>query len=312
MDNLVSIIMPAYNSAGTIREAILSAMSQSHENIELIIVDDGSTDETSSICQRYAEGDKRIKLVSQGRRGVSTARNTGVKAAKGEFIAFFDSDDLWEREKIELQLDVARNHSDAVVLTELIRFSGDRDSRRFFGIASPPPYVSKDQYIRTVLNLNNRDMVSLTTALLRKSHLEAAGLYDEKLRTSEDWDLWIRLAFRCQFMNIDKPLYFYRKYQGSLTSLTKMTDTLQGQLYIIDKVGKVGSVPASDLRIAKMNKYLEFAQHSLYQNLLFSALLCISKAAFTCPSGCAELFLQKLANKAERLMRNRSTHMKGS
>lgn len=291
---LVSIIMPAYNSAATISESIVSVLSQSHRDVELVIVDDGSTDETADICRRHAAQDNRVRLISQSNRGVSAARNTGIKAANGVYVAFLDADDLWEKEKIKQQMDSVRTHTGSIVLTGMIRFSGDGDARRFLTTTDPPPFLDQGRYARQILNLRNHEMGSFGTALVPKYCLDETFLFDERLRTSEDWDLWLRLAFRYPFENINKPLRLYRKYAGSLTTQTRMQDTLTGQLYIIQKIKERKLLSEADIKTARMNKYLEFAGHYRYAKLYFRSFLMVVNAAWSCPEGFRTLLFAKL------------------
>ena len=296
---LVSIIMPAYNSAATISESVASALSQSHRNIELVIVDDGSRDDTADICRRHAAQDNRIRLISQSNRGVSAARNTGIKAARGEYVAFLDADDLWETDKIEQQMNSVRMHPGSIVLTGMIRFSGDGSARRFLTTTDPPPFIDQEKYARQVLNLQNHEMGSFGTALVPTRCLGETFLFDERLRTSEDWDLWLRLAFRYPFENINEPLRLYRKYAGSLTTQTRMQGTLKGQLYIIDKVRQSKLLSNADIKMAQMNKYLEFAGHYRYIKMYFLSLVMVMHAAWSWPEG----FFALVAAKAGKLRR---------
>jgi glycosyltransferase involved in cell wall biosynthesis len=300
---LVSIIIPAYNAADTICASIDSALTQSYTDIEIIIVDDGSTDKTANICRHYLNKDARIKYISKKNSGVSAARNAGIKSAKGEFVSFLDADDLWERNKILLQVAASRKQPDAIILTELQRFSGDGPSRKLLSKTLLPQYTQKEEYIRAILNLENFEMACFGTALVRKAHLDAVGLFDETLITAEDWDLWLRLAFHFPFVNIDQPLRLYRKYTGSLTTQTKLEKTLHGQLYIMDKVARFGVLSQEELRSAKMRKYLEFAGIYRYKKMRIAANLLTAKAIVTCPIGCGEQFRKKLSNKLSNILK---------
>ena len=291
---LVSIIMPAYNSAATISESIVSALSQSHRDLERVIVDDGSTDDTADICRRHAVQDNRVRLISQANRGVSAARNTGIKAAQGEYVAFLDADDLWDKEKIEQQMVSVRTHPGTIVLTGMIRFSGDGEARRFLTTTNPPPFLDQGRYARQILNLQNHEMGSFGTALVPRHCLNESFLFDERLRTSEDWDLWLRLAFRYPFENINKPLRLYRKYAGSLTTQTRMQDTLTGQLYIIKKIEERKLLSEADINMARMNKYLEFAGHYRYIKRYLRSFLMVTNAAWSYPEGFRTLICAKL------------------
>jgi len=298
---LISIIMPTYNSAQTIGASIVSATTQSYENIELIIIDDGSTDQTSEICNNYAKADARIRYIVQDNSGVSAARNTGIKMANGKFIAFLDSDDLWTQDKIELQMAAAAIRPDAVIVTGLRRFSGDGPDRELLSETMPPAFNGQQEYMRTILNLNNHEMAVFGTALVKKEHLEIVGFFDESLTTAEDWDLWLRLALRFPFVNIDQPLRLYRKYSNSLTMRTKLEKTLQGQLYIIDKAASSGKFLPSQIRYAKMRKHLEFANIYQYQSMRYAAILAILKALSSYPWGSGILLFEKLIKKMNRL-----------
>ncbi len=126
---LVSIIMPAYNVEKYIGDSIRSALAQSHRNIELIIVDDGSRDRTARVCQTWCRRDRRVRLIRARNGGVARARNIGIRSAKGEWIAFMDSDDLWKARKLERQLRAAREMGADVVYTGAWMFWNDRPER---------------------------------------------------------------------------------------------------------------------------------------------------------------------------------------
>lgn len=126
-DNLVSIIMPAYNAEKFITDSIQSVLSQTYKKFELIVIDDCSLDRTVQLVQNYAEQDKRIVLVQHKKnQGVAEARNTGLNLAKGDFIAFLDSDDKWVEDKLEKQLAVLKERNDVdVVYGSYYRFNND-------------------------------------------------------------------------------------------------------------------------------------------------------------------------------------------
>ena len=113
----VSIVMPAYNVAPYIREAICSALAQTYTDFELIVVDDGSKDDTAAIAKELAEQDARIRLVQQPNRGLAGARNTALRAARGEFFALLDSDDWWEREFLAEQIAILEANPDVDIVT---------------------------------------------------------------------------------------------------------------------------------------------------------------------------------------------------
>ena len=128
--DLVSIIMPSYNSAATILQSVESIQKQSYENWELLITDDGSQDETVGIVRKLCRDDGRIHLeVHPENRGAGEARNSSIRAARGRYIAFLDSDDLWLPTKLELQIDFMREKQAALTYTWYQRFDGDKLGR---------------------------------------------------------------------------------------------------------------------------------------------------------------------------------------
>lgn len=295
--DLVSIIMPVYNSKETIEESIASAVAQHYENIELIIVDDGSNDGTADLCRKFVKQDKRIKFFFQTNKGVSAARNTGIKKAEGDFFSFLDADDLWDERKIELQIAAAKENPEAVILSQLQRFSGNGTSRRFLSCTSPPKYQEKGEYLRALVNLKNHDMANFGTALIRKRHLETVGLFDENLHLAEDWDLWLRLAVCFPFVNVNLPLRLYRKHQDSLTMQNQVEKALQYQLAIIDKLARSGLMRLYEIRAAKLQKCLEFYEIFRYRQMRMAAFRVIGKGVLTDSAGIVKIFWGKLCKK---------------
>ncbi len=124
----VSVIMPVYNSGKYLNKAIESVLSQTYEDFELVIVNDGSTDNSASICRKYAEKDKRIKFIDQKNKGVSAARNTALASVSGHNIAFVDSDDVIDKHFLEIMLREKEKSSAEIVMCSFERFSTDRPS----------------------------------------------------------------------------------------------------------------------------------------------------------------------------------------
>jgi len=209
---LVSVIMPAYNAERTIEQSILSVLNQSYSQLELIIVDDGSTDSTISKVKSFF--DHRIRLVSQPNQGVSVARNTGICHSSGEFIAFLDSDDCWIANKLSVQIAClrAKNEIDFVfssfkILTERGIFNGPVHTNRFTSSNTLGSRILVSDYIGTL------------TVLLRKSILDKHSplYFDPSLSGTEDWDLWIRVLQTARPLYINTDLAYYRQSSSSLS-----------------------------------------------------------------------------------------------
>lgn len=215
---LVSVVIPTYNCALYIRETIESMLAQRGvPGMEVIVVNDGSTDETAAIARSFGSA---VRVLDQSKRGVSSARNHGIRAARGEFIALVDHDDYWFPDKLAHQVAAfeARPEVD-VVFTEFRRWyaqgpqSGFADPSVFADEAMLPgtdPEFSGWIYHRMLLD----SCVLTSTALVRAQALAVAGGFDESLPFSEDWDLWMRVSRTSQFLKLREVSTLYRQHSG--------------------------------------------------------------------------------------------------
>jgi glycosyltransferase involved in cell wall biosynthesis len=209
-DPLVSIVMPTYNRADVIGETIKSILAQHLRNFELVVISDGSTDNTEAVVESYR--DSRIKLVKQTNSGgPARPRNTGVEYAKGKYIAFCDDDDLWMPEKLQRQVEVMEQQSDAALcFTGGVTF-GDRDllSKR-----AVKKGVDRDHFQALLYG----NFIANSSVLVRKSVLEEVGPFNiEKfLHGAEDYEMWLRIAHRYRLVRIDEPLIRYRVHRNNL------------------------------------------------------------------------------------------------
>jgi len=196
----VSVVVPTYNRGWIINEAIDSVLSQDRDGFELIVVDDGSTDNTQEIVSSYRD---RIKVIKQENKGVSAARNKGIVSSSGTHIAFLDSDDLWLPGKLETQLDFFRSNPDALICqTEEIWV---RNGRR----VNPGKRHKKVSgfFFEKSLELC---MVSPSAVMMKRDLFNMSGLFDETLPACEDYDMWLRINCRYQIHLIDIPLIVKR------------------------------------------------------------------------------------------------------
>jgi glycosyltransferase involved in cell wall biosynthesis len=184
---LVSVIIPTFNNADYLVQAIESVLAQTYQNFEIIVVDDASTDNTEQVLQPYAE---RICYVRQDQCGPSVARNRGILQAHGELIAFLDADDLWRPAKLARQVEYLDCHPEAcLVYTDFTRGSqpGSNNESR---LQVFKPRDSADAFH----SLLEENFIATPTVMVRRSALGHSGLFDPTLRGSEDLDLWLRLA----------------------------------------------------------------------------------------------------------------------
>ncbi len=199
MGPLVSVIIPTYNRANFLVEALESVFSQTYQEFEVIVVDDGSTDDTPKLIKRFLQ----VKYVRQQHKGVASARNLGIKYAKGDLIAFLDSDDLWLPKKLEYQIAFFKKHPETVaVQTEEIWI---RRGKR----VNPKKKHKKESgwiFHRCV----ELCIVSPSGIMLRKKVFKEIGLFDENFPVCEDYEFWLRLSVRYPIYLISEPLIIKR------------------------------------------------------------------------------------------------------
>ncbi len=209
---VVSVILPTYNRAWSLRAAIDSVLEQHIEGSELIVVDDGSTDDTERLVSTYG---RRLRYIHQTNRGVSAARNTGIRAAAGSLIALLDSDDAWLPGKLSAQLDFFEAHPEALICqTEEIWIRN--------GVRVNPGKRHRKQAGMIFEKSLALCLVSPSAAMMRKSLLDEVGLFDENLPACEDYDLWLRIAWKYPIHLIDRPLIV--KCGGHADQLSRMPE----------------------------------------------------------------------------------------
>jgi glycosyltransferase involved in cell wall biosynthesis len=211
-NDLISVIIPAFNAAATIDETLRSARGQTHADLEVIVVDDSSTDATPEIVGRHARADPRVQLVRQPvNGGPSAARNRAIELSKGAYIAPLDADDLWSADKLARQLDAFGDRGVGLVYSWYAII--DADSRiRFLDSRSE---AEGD----VVAALCERNFVGNGSApLMTRAAVEEAGGYDEQLRGCEDYKLFFRIAERHRFALVRDFLVGYRERPDSLSS----------------------------------------------------------------------------------------------
>jgi glycosyltransferase involved in cell wall biosynthesis len=202
----VSVVIPTYNYAHTVGEAVASALAQTRPPLEVIVVDDGSTDDTPARLAAFGDA---IRVVRQANAGLSAARNAGIRAARGEWVALLDSDDAFHPRKLELQADyLAADPS--VRLLGTGQFSDP--AARWPAVADAPPGRRV-----TVDELVVRSRFAPSSVLFRRDVCDAVGYFDPALRSVEDRDFWIRAACRVPVAVLDAPLAFYREQPGSMS-----------------------------------------------------------------------------------------------
>ena len=219
----VSTIIPVYNGAAFVAEAIDSALAQEGVDQEIIVVDDGSTDQTPTILASYGN---RIRVIRQPNAGQARARNAGMAAARGQWIAFLDADDVWLPDKLIRQLQACDG------------FDWCSTNAIFFNTAAGQQWIrypESEDYTGDVFEtLLVANIVIISSAIVRRKQIDRIGGFNPRYPGLEDWDFWIRLGRICQLKYLPVPLVKYRLHQSSMSA--KVRAALPVHLRLIEDV----------------------------------------------------------------------------
>lgn len=236
----VSVVIPAYNREKTVETAINSVLWQTLPAAEILVVDDGSTDNTAAVVE--AMGNPLVKLIRQPNGGISAARNTGIRAAASEWVAFQDSDDEWLPRKLEQQMprvirgdsggDFVASYCGLLITGSPADLDGDGPAKRQSFTYHPDPSLTPvaGQILETLLMTNP---ISTQTLVARRETLLAVGLFDEQLKSLVDWDIAIRLAQAGAIDFVDEPLVLQRFTPNSITR--DSAKRVQSWIHILNK-----------------------------------------------------------------------------
>jgi glycosyltransferase involved in cell wall biosynthesis len=210
----VSVIVPAYNVQNYIEEALISLQQQSFTAFEALVVDDGSTDKTAEIVQRFCDEDPRFKLLQKPNGGLSSARNHGIRHASTDYLALLDADDRYEPEKLAAHIEVLDQNPAIGVVYSASKAIRDDGGATFMQLSGKPIYADP---LKALLCKNFVGHGS--NAVFRRCIVEQVGFFDETLRSSEDVDYWIRIAtLGCWTFHRDpRPLVCYRVRPSGLS-----------------------------------------------------------------------------------------------
>lgn len=239
----ISAVIPAYNREKTIKRCVDSVLNQIYPIYEIIVVDDGSTDKTLAIIEK--EFGDRVSVIRQNHKGAQAARNTGVRVARGEYIAFLDSDDEWLPDKLKLQVQELDKNRGAVIcgdgyiqtdwlkeIPTVYRNSGYNQNLNRTGTRKILRMNGKSGYVyKEVLK---KSFCLFQGLLTSKENLVQIGLLDENVPSYQEWDTAIRLAEVKEFVYIHKPLFVYHLHDGETISKSSRKE-IDGLEYILDK-----------------------------------------------------------------------------
>lgn len=205
----ISVIIPSYNSANYLPEAIESVLAQTYKDFEIIVINDGSTDRTKEILTPYLD---RIVVLEGPNGGPCEARNRGIRKSSGAYVAFLDADDIWYPDKLAHQMAVfSENHHYDMV-------HSDASYSRKYASEEGRTWFSTKKRVRTgwiFSDLLSECFIILSSVIIKREPLEKAGLFDEKVERWHGYDLWLRIAIERQIGLVDKPLFFRRIHESN-------------------------------------------------------------------------------------------------
>ena len=213
---LISIIIPAFNAASVLGDALRSVQQQQYPHFEALVVDDGSADETAAVARSFVEHDQRFVLLQQAHRGISAARNAGLAAARGEWIAFLDADDTWLANKLARQVDGLHDSPEVnVIFSNYYLWDGQNDLRLR---DAEDKQLDMADFRHLLIRFN---LLGTTTVMVTQEFMSRVGPFDPELHLAEDWDMWLRLAEAgCRALRIREPLARYRIWPGNISRQT--------------------------------------------------------------------------------------------
>jgi glycosyltransferase involved in cell wall biosynthesis len=226
---LVSVVIPAYNASKWIAETLESVLRQDFRDFEVIVVDDGSTDDTARVVTGFGE---RVCFIRKNNGGTGSARNVGIRAARGEYIAFVDADDLWTKEKLRLQVDLLKRMGLAWVYCDAFVFD-DASGERMYRFRNLARQYDGDILERLFLG----NFIPSPTVVIRKSVFENVGFFSQIhiSPTAEDWSMWLHIAAHYPVGLVSVPLADYRVHPASKTTSHNPGSLLKAQLRAINE-----------------------------------------------------------------------------
>jgi glycosyltransferase involved in cell wall biosynthesis len=251
LNPLVSVILPVYNGQRYVSAAIESALAQTYRPIEVVIVNDGSTDHSYETIEPYLNLPD-VKYLQQENRGVAAARNAGIRHSKGELVAFLDQDDLWLPEKLALQVGYLQQNPEIAMVHSNQRYiNGDGGRIQF-------PGWETDAQGMCLKELFIKNRIAVLTVVVRKHCLDEVGPLNESLSGCDDYELWLRIAARFPIGHIDKELALYRFHDCNVSrDLFRMTMTdlaaIQSFVKIFPDINRVAGQGVVRQRLGELN-----------------------------------------------------------
>lgn len=242
-----SVVIPAYNAARTLEATVQSALAQTVTDFEILIVDDGSKDSTLDVARSIQ--DSRIQVLTQPNAGAAAARNTGIRAARGRYVALLDADDLWVPHKLERQYAELESRPDVRAVQSGSIFVDDA-----LNVLSVRPCVpTRDALLETLLFQNMPN--NMSTLVIERSMFDRMGYFDPELEILEEWDMAIKVARYCNLISIEEPLSLYRVHPGNRSR--NLDIHIKPGLLVLDRLFSEPDLP-QHIRVRKRLIYAHF------------------------------------------------------
>jgi glycosyltransferase involved in cell wall biosynthesis len=225
---LVSVIIPAYNASLWIGETISSVIEQDYKQYEIIVVNDGSTDNIVEIAKSFGPA---VQCIHKENGGQASARNAGIRVAKGKYIAFLDADDLWVKDKLKLQ--VAQLEETGAKWAYADSFAFDNQSKKILYKFSDRQMQHNGDILKALFSTC---FIPSPTAIVQRSVFTTVGLFNEEagMRNREDWEMWLRIAAVYPIVSISVPLAYYRLHSTSATGSEDHLKSINGHVKVIE------------------------------------------------------------------------------
>jgi glycosyltransferase involved in cell wall biosynthesis len=287
MPPTVSVVIPAYNAARWIEETLQSVFAQDYPDYEVIVVDDGSTDNTAEVVARFPQ----VRCIRKPNGGQASARNVGIRAAQGQYIAFLDADDVWRPEKLRVQMDLLQKTGLAWVHSYIYYFDGQ--TGKPFDVSKP---LFSKWFLRTEGNIAESLMIYnriySPTPVVKRSVFDEVGFFDEALllRNREDWEMWLRIAARYPVGIIRRPLAGYRVHPTSSLRREDLGRLFASELAVVEKICAHEPQLASLRNWAIAWRYLQVAMFLIAQGRVTTACTFYRRALHIRPHLLTALF----------------------
>lgn len=258
---MISVVIPTHNRSELLTRAVESALNQTYRDIEIIVVSDGSTDNTEEVMKAYQQRENNIKFISVfPGKGANNARNEGIRASEGEYVAFLDDDDEWVSNKLESQLSIFNSDSSIGMVYTGINVIYVKEDLTYYSLSGKGGDLSKDILLKNVIG-------ATPSVMIKKEILDQSGYFDVDMPAKQDYDLWIRV---CQLTNVgyvDQPLVNYYNYSGE-KQISLSTEKHERAIEMIDKKysSLFETLTEEEVKQQRSNYFISIANIALRNN----------------------------------------------